>query len=200
MRRSLLAAVLFAVLAVPAVAQETGTPAYLGPDRLFTNSAFGVTVSDPGGSGIAFEGYYRFSNGPTTDFGFRVGFADPDGNDNTAFLLGGDYRARLVNHTDDFPLDGALIIGVGARLLEDNNAMFVPVGFSLGRQILLENSTTSFVPYFVPTMIPTFADNSEINFAVGLGVDMKFGSRFDLNVSGSFGDLDGVSISFSWLH
>ena len=65
---------------------------------------------------------------------------------------------------------------------------------------MLENSTTSFVPYFTPTVIPTFADDSDINFAVGLGVDMQFGSKFDLNVSGSFGDLDGISVSFSWLH
>ena len=199
MRRSLLAAVLLSVVAVPAMAQETGTPVYLGPDRLFSKSAFGVSMSDPG-SGIGVEGYYRMASGATSDFGFRVGFADPSGSSPTAFLLGGDYRARLLNHTEDFPLDGALIVGVGASLVEGNNVLLTPVGFSLGRKILLENSTTSFVPYFTPTMIPTFADNSDIQFAVGLGVDMQFGSKFDLNVSGSFGDLDGVSVSFSWLH
>ena len=199
MRRSLLAVVSLVALATPALAQETGTPVFLGPDRLFQQSAFGLSISDPG-SGIALEGYYRMASGPTADFGFRVGFADPGGDANTSFLLGGDYRMRLLNHTEDFPLDGALIVGAGASLVEGANALFVPVGFSLGRQILLDNSTTSFVPYFTPTIIPTFADNSDINFAVGLGVDMKFGTRFDLNVSGSFGDLDGVSVSFSWLH
>ena len=64
---------------------------------------------------------------------------------------------------------------------------------------MLENSTTSFVPYFTRSS-PTFADDSDINFAVGLGVDMQFAPRFDLRVSGSFGDLDGISVSFSWLH
>ena len=199
MRRSLLAAVLFAVMAVPALAQETGTPVFLGPDRLFQKSAFGVSVSDPG-NGIGVEGFYRMAGGPTTDFGFRVGFADPSGSGETSFLIGGDYRARLLNHTEDFPLDGALIVGAGLSLVSGNNVFLVPVGFSLGRKILLENSSTSFVPYFTPTIIPTFSDTSELNFAVGLGADIQFGSKFDLNVSGSFGDLDGVSVSFSWLH
>ena len=200
MRRSLLAVVSLAVLAVPAVAQETGTPVFLGSQRLFDKSAFGVSVSDPGNSGIAFEGYYRVAKGPTQDFGLRIGFADPEGSSSTAFLIGGDYRARLLNHSDNFPLDGALIVGVGASLVEGANALFVPVGFALGRQILLENSSTSFVPYVTPTFIPTFADNTDLNFAVGLGVDIKFGANFSMNIGGSFGDLDGLSASFSWLH
>ena len=199
MRRSLLAAFLFALVAVPAAAQETGTPTFLGPDRLFKKSDFGVTVSDPG-DGIGVEGFYRMAAGPTQDFGFRVGFADPSGNGSTAFLIGGDYRARLLNHTEDFPLDGALVVGAGASLVEGNNVLFVPIGFSLGRKIMLDNSTTSFVPYFTPTAIPTFADNSDINFSVGLGVDIQFGPQFDLNVSGALGDLDGISVSFAWLH
>jgi hypothetical protein len=199
MRRSLLAAVSLIVLATPAMAQETGTPVFLGPDRLFQKSAFGISMSDPG-SGIAIEGYYRMAGGPTSDFGFRVGFADPGDNASTAFLLGGDYRIRMLNHTEDFPLDGALIVGAGANLVEGNNVFYVPVGFSLGRKIMLENSTTSFVPYFTPTAVPYFSDDSDLKFAVGLGVDMQFGSRFDLNVSGSFGDIDGISVSFSWLH
>jgi opacity protein-like surface antigen len=199
MRRSLLAAVSLIVLAAPVMAQETGTPVFLGPDRLFQKSAFGVSMSDPG-SGIAIEGYYRMASNPKGDFGFRVGFADPSGDANTAFLLGADYRMRLLNHTEDFPLDGALILGAGVSLVEGANALLTPVGFSLGRKIMLENSTTSFVPYFTPTVVPYFSDNSDLLFAVGLGVDLQFGSKFDLNVSGSFGDIDGISISFSWLH
>lgn len=199
MRRSLLALALLTLAAAPVMAQETGTPAFLGPDRLFTNSAFGATFSDPGG-GFALEGYYRKAVNPESDFGVRVGFSEPDGNGNTAFLLGGDYRVHLLTHTEDFPLDGSLVVGVGASLADGANALFVPVGFSMGRKILLENSTTSFVPYINPTFIPVFADDSDIEFAVGLGVDMKFGEKFDLNISGSFGDLDGISASFSWLH
>lgn len=199
MRRSLPTMALLALVAVPAFAQETGTPAFLGPERLFTKSAFGATFSDPGG-GFALEGFYRMAVNPGSDFGLRAGFAEPDGNDNTAFILGGDYRVHLLNHTEDFPLDGSLVVGVGASLADGANALFVPVGFSMGRKILLEDSSTSFVPYVNPTFIPTFADDSDILFAVGLGVDMKFGTRFDLNISGSFGDLDGISASFAWLH
>lgn len=200
MRRSLIAAVSLFVLATPALAQETGTPVFLSSQRLFDRTAFGVSISDPQGSGIAVEGFYRMISGPSADFGVRLGFANPDDTGATAFLIGGDYRARLLRHNENFPLDGALVVGVGASLLDNDNHFLVPVGFSLGRQILLENSTTSFVPYVNPTFIPTFADHSEINFAVGLGVDMKFGANFLLNVGGSFGDLDGFSASFTWLH
>jgi hypothetical protein len=136
---------------------------------------------------------------PSADLGFRVGFADPN-NGSTAFLLGADYRLRMLNHTEDFPLDGALILGAGASLVEGNNVFRIPIGFTLGRKILLDNSSTVFVPYFTPTAVPYFSDDSDLKFAVGLGVDMQFGKKFALNVSGSFGDIDGISISFSWLH
>jgi hypothetical protein len=199
MRRSLLAVVLLALVAAPVAAQETGTPVFLGPERLFQASDIGVSVSDPG-NGFAAEGFYRMAAGPSQDFGLRVGFADPSGGGATAFLVGGDYRAKLLNHTQDFPLDGALLVGVGAQLFGDQDVLFVPIGFSMGRKILLENSSTAFVPYFTPTIIPTFASNSDINFSVGLGVDIQFGPQFDLNVSGAIGDLDGISVSFSWLH
>jgi len=199
MRRSLLAAVLLALVAAPAAAQETGTPVFLGPDRLFKNSDFGVAVSDPG-NGFAAEGYYRVAAGSTQDFGLRAGFADPSGGGATSFLVGGDYRVRLLTHTQDFPLDGAFLVGVGAQLFGDQDVLFVPIGFTMGRKIMLENSSTAFVPYFTPTLIPTFASNSSVDFAFGLGVDIQFGPQFDLNVSGSFGDLDGISVGFSWLH
>jgi len=200
MRRSLLAAVSLFVLATPALAQETGTPVFLSSQRLFDKTEFGVSVSDPNSNGLALEGYYRMASGPMADFGVRVGFRNPDNTGATAFLIGGDYRARLLHHSENFPLDGALTVGVGASLLDNANQLFVPIGFALGRQILLENSTTSFVPYITPTFIPVFADNSDLNFAVGIGVDIKFGTSFSMNVGGAFGDLDGLSASFTWLH
>jgi len=200
MRRSLFAAVTLLVLATPLWAQETGTPVFLSSQRLFEKSAFGVSISDPNSNGLALEGYYRLAQGPMSDFGIRLGFANPDNTGATAFLLGGDYRARLLHHSENFPLDGALTVGVGASLLDNDNRLFVPVGFALGRQILLENSSTSFVPYITPAFIPTFADDTDLSFAVGLGVDIKFGTTLSMNIGGSFGDLDGLSASFSWLH
>jgi len=200
MRRSLLAVVSLFVLATPLLAQETGTPVFLSSQRVFDKSAFGVSISDPGNSGLALEGNYRVASGPSADFGVRIGFRNPNNTNATAFLIGGDYRMRLLHHTEDFPLDGALTLGVGASLLDNDNHFYVPVGFALGRQILLENSTTSFVPYVTPAFIPTFADNSSLDFAVGIGVDIKFGAEFLMNVGGSFGDIDGLSASFSWLH
>jgi opacity protein-like surface antigen len=199
MRRSLLTAVLLAVVASPAIAQETGTPVLMGSERLFQKYDFGVSLSGPG-SGYALEGFYRSAAGPTADFGFRAGYADPSGDAKSTFLIGADYRLRLINHSDNFPMNGSLVVGVGGSLATGQNVLYVPVGFAMGRTILLENSSTSFAPYVTPTLVPAFADNSDLLFTMGLGVDIKFGQQFDLNVGGAIFDQDGFSVSFSWLH
>jgi hypothetical protein len=197
MRRSLLASALTLLLTLPAAAQETGTPVFQAPYRAFTRSELGVSFSDPG-SGVALEGFYRMGSG-ANDFGFRAGFWDAEGGDNTAFLIGGDFRTRVVTHTEDFPLDGALTLGFGASISDASSVGFIPVGISLGRRIELEDSETSFVPYMHPVLVPTFGDDSELLFALGLGVDIKFTRSFDLRVSGAIGDYEGIAISAAWL-
>lgn len=197
MHRSLLAALAGLTLALPVAAQETGTPVFQAPYRAFTRSEFGLSFSDPG-SGVALEGFYRMGSG-SNDFGLRAGFWDAEGSDNTSFLIGGDFRTRVVTHTQDFPLDGALTVGFGAALSDASSVGFIPVGISLGRRIELEDSETSFVPYMHPILVPTFGDDSDLLFALGLGVDIKFTPRFDLRVSGAIGDYEGIAISAAWL-
>ena len=41
--------------------------------------------------------------------------------------------------------------------------------------------------------------DDDVQFAFGLGVDIKFADRWALRASGSLGDLEGVGISIAYL-
>ena len=193
--------VLLAVLCVPmtAAAQSTGTPVFAAPYRAFAKSEIGVSLSDRT-AGTAFEGFYKTGH-QKWDLGFRGGFWDiGSGSNSTAILLGVDGRTRVLTHSANFPLDGALTLGAGVQLLDQANLFMIPVGLSMGRRVDLEGSNVSFVPYFQPVLTPVFGNgNSDLLFSVGLGADVKINRNADLRVSGAIGDMDGVSISFAWL-
>ncbi len=186
-----------------AAAQETGTPVFKAPYRSFESWEMGASLSDPKGASYAIEGFYSFGSGPN-DFGIRAGYVDqgPQG----AVAVGVDFRRRIIHASEKFPLDGALTVGFGTQLASGAyDRFFVPIGISLGRRIDLENSKTSFVPYFQPVIVPTFyggdnAPDGGVDFALGLGVDIKFGGRIDLRVSGGIGDIDGVAIGLAYVH
>ncbi len=204
MHRNLgLLAALFTFTAAMAGAQTVGTPVYMAPYRAFTTSEFGVTFSDPSGRGWALEGAYRYGSGKF-DIGLRGGFLSVDGpgNDDLYLLAGADLRFRVIEHTVDFPLDGAFTAGIGAQL-GDNSVGLIPVGLSLGRRVELEGGV-SFVPYLQPVLAILFGDgrgDEDALFAVGLGVDFKLSDRFDLRVTGGLGDepLSGIGIGFAWV-
>ncbi|HEX5632817.1 MAG TPA: hypothetical protein VFX50_06290 [Gemmatimonadales bacterium] len=182
-------------------AQETGTPVFMAPYRAFERHEIGLMLSDPEGASIGLEGQYRFGSG-VHDLGIRAGYIDYDGDEKLS--IGGSWRGRVISHSEQFPLDGAITVGLGAQLGDGPDPFFVPVGLSLGRRIDLENSKTSFVPYVQPVIIPTFwsgegAPDGGIDFALGLGVDIRFGANFDLRVSGGIGDLEGVAIGVVWV-
>lgn len=191
--------VLLAVLLAPAsaAAQSTGTPVFAAPYRAFTRSEVGLSLSDLNG-GTGFEGFYK-SGRQKWDLGFRGGFIDVNGG-NSIILLGVDGRTRVLSHDQSFPLDGSLTLGAGAMLQDNFNVFNVPVGFSMGRRVDLEGSSVSFVPYFQPVANLIFGDaDSELQFSIGLGADIRVDRNLDLRVSGAVGDMDGVSISLAWL-
>ena len=138
MRRSLYGGLLVAAFVTVAAdglaAQETGTPMFKAPYRAFTNHEFGAAFSDPGeGVNFALEGFYSYGRG-SNDFGIRAGFADPDGPGDTRFLIGGDFRARVLSYSESFPLDGALTVGAGINLGDGDDLIYLPLGFTLGRR------------------------------------------------------------------
>ncbi len=201
MRRSVCGgALVFAALlgmSAPAAAQETGTPIFRAPYRAFDSHEFGGSISDPEGANIALEGFYRYGKN-NNDFGIRGGFADADGSD-TIFLIGGDFRTQILTYSETFPLDGALTVGFGGIFGEGDDVFLLPVGLSLGRRFDVEGSSTTFVPYVHPNIIPTFGGGDDIQFALGLGVDVRFSDRWAIRASGGLGDIEGVGVSVAYI-
>jgi hypothetical protein len=194
--------VVLAVLALPVVdaaAQETATPVFKAPYRTFESHEFGASLSDPGeGVGFALEGFYRFGR-KANDFSIRAGVADSDADDN-AFLIGGDFRTQVVSYSESFPLDGALTLGFGGIFGTDQDDIFLlPVGISLGRRFDVEGSSTTFVPYAHPNIVPVFGGGDDLQFTLGLGVDVNLGEQWSIRASGGLGDIEGVGISVAYL-
>jgi hypothetical protein len=189
-----------ALLASDAAAQATGMPTFNAPYRAFTRSEIGVIFSFPNGGGTGIEGAYRVSSGKF-DLGFKGGVFMPGGGGTTSLLVGAEARQRVLSHTVDFPLDGALVLGIGGAFSSGNSALFVPVGLSLGRRIDPEGSSVSIVPYVQPTgILVAGSGTSDFLFTLGLGADFRLTPRFDARISAGLGDLEGVSLSAVWVH
>jgi hypothetical protein len=183
-----------------AAAQSTGLPSFNAPYRAFSRSEIGLVLSFPNGGGTAFEGAFRKSSGKF-DIGFRGGIFTPGGNGNSRLLLGAEARERVVTHTDDFPLDGALIVGFGGQFASGSSFAVIPVGLSLGRRVDPKDSKISIVPYVQPTgLLVAGNGTSDFLFALGLGADFRLSPRFDARLSAGLGDLEGVSLSAVWVH
>ncbi|MDZ4675002.1 MAG: hypothetical protein SGI84_11145 [Gemmatimonadota bacterium] len=195
--RSRVIATTLAALAVvtTADAQTLGTPVFTAPYRAYGQSEFGVAFSDPG-AGSAIEGHYRMALG-TADLGFRVGVRDYT-NSNSRLLLGVDWRQRMLDHSDDFPFDGALTLGAGL-LTGDNSSLLLPAGFSMARRILIEDSEVQLTPYLHPVVALVIGGNGDVIFGVGFGIDVKVTRRLEVRVSGAMGDYDGVALGVAFL-
>lgn len=194
-RRLLLVLASATVLAVPAAAQTLGTPVFAAPYRAFERAEYGGAFSDPG-AGSAVEGHYRFAAGPA-DIGFRIGLRDYPHSD-SRLLLGLEWRQRALDHSEDFPFDGALTLGAGL-ITGDNSSLLIPVGFSMARRILIEDSEIQLTPYLHPVAALVIGDNGDVIFGLGFGVDVKVSRRLELRVSGAMGDYDGVALGVAIL-
>jgi len=178
-------------------AQSTGMPVVLAPERNYTNYTIGATLSDPG-PGVAVEGWYGMIVGPG-DITFRGGIWD-NNQGSTAFLIGADFRALMVHHSEGFPLDGSLTVGAGGAFGSGASVFFVPVGFSLGRRLDINDSDIVVQPYGEPIIHLAFGDASDnFLFSLGLGFEIQFSDSFALDVNGVIGDLDGISVGFAYL-
>jgi hypothetical protein len=197
MRRNLFPAALLLLVSAPLAAQSTGTPVFHAPYRVFDRYEIGANVSDAGN--IAFEGFYGFSGGKAAkwDFALRGGVLDQGDNGKAVLLLGVDARYRVIDQTEDFPLDGALITGVGANLVSDGSRLLIPIGISLGRRVTFEGSKVSLVPYAEPVIVPYFGDHSDVLVALGLGADLRINRRFEIRLGIGVGDIENFSLGFS---
>jgi len=181
-------------------AQATGTTTFNAPYRAFVRSEIGVSLSFPNGGGTALEGAYRIAS-HGFDLGFKAGFFTPSGAGDTELLLGAEARQRVITHTIDFPLDGAVIVGMGGNFVSGASQLIVPVGLSLGRRVDPRGSTVSIVPYVQPTMyVLAGSVTNHVRFALGLGADFRLSHVFDARISAGLGDSEGVSIGAVWVH
>jgi hypothetical protein len=154
------------VLGPSALAQESGTPVFSAPYRAFSKHELGLSLSAPEGADLGLEGFYSFASG-RNDFGRRVGALDTD--DDTDLVVGGRFRTRLFTHSEDFPLDGALTVGLGAVFYDGDTVLRVPIGLSFGRRIDSGSSGLSFVLYVHSVLIPVFSEgDDELGLALGL--------------------------------
>lgn len=198
-RSSLALSSLLLLLATPLAAQSTGTPVFHAPYRGFTRYEIGANVSDAGK--IAVEGFYGWSPSEARwDLALRAGVQDNHTDCCTGLLVGLDARYRVIDQNEDFPLDGALISGVGAHFRSGGSRLFIPIGISLGRRVNFSNSTASIVPFAEPVLVPTFGSgDSDVLVALGLGADLRFNRRFELRVSIGIGDIENFAVGFAVL-
>ncbi len=195
-RSSLMGALAVCLTSSGIAAQATFTPSYNAPYRAFESHELGGTFSFPhGGRDYALEGQYRFGHG-RFDIGLRGGILDGAGTD---LILGVEGRGRVLDHTtDNFPFDGAVVIGVGTS---EFDSWTVPsAGLSLGRRVDLDGF--SFVAYGQPTLFVFSGNgNTDVEFGLGLGADFRVGRVLDLRVSaGLFDGPEGVAVSLVWVH
>lgn len=186
------------VIAGPVAAQSTGTPVFHAPYRIFERHEIGASISDQGN--ISIEGFYGMSqSGGRWDLSLRGGIQDDGPGGRTALLAGVDGRVRVIDQTEDFPLDGAIILGVGTRLVRDASRLFLPIGLSVGRRLRFENSSVTLVPYAEPLIAPTFGSGgSDVLVALGLGGDLRLSRRFEIRVGVGIGDIESFSVGFAY--
>ncbi len=198
--RTAIAVTIASVVSVSgAAAQASGLPSFNAPYRAFVGHEAGFVVSFPGLDDAAVEGLYRFGQGKF-DFGIRGGilFISNRGVNDEIVALGVEARQRILTHSDDFPADGALILGLGAQIGARDD--FIPsVGVSFGRRIDLADSDVSIIPFVQPHLWWFVGDTDDVKFGLGLGADFRLTPRFDLRVSVGVGDIDGMSIGAVWI-
>ena len=200
MRREIVLFVtLLAGMSAPLAGQATGTPSFNAPYRAFTQSEFGGTVSLPRGANFGLEGQYRFGY-QKFDIGARGGIIDY-GLAGTGVIIGVEARTRVITHTEKFPLDGAVVVGLGGNFLSGTSAALIMGGLSLGRRVDPKDSKVSIVPYGEPTVfISSSGGTTSLTFALGLGADVRLSKVFDLRVSVGIGDVQGIAFSAVWVH
>lgn len=195
-KRLFLALGFLATLAAPVAAQHTFTPVFKAPYRAFEKGEIGGSFSSAGDWSL--EGFFGFGY-KKFDLEARGGFID-NAAGGTDVVLGISGRGRVFTHTQQFPLDGALTVGVGGLIGDDSgDGLFIPVGLSIGRRFELEGSSVSLVPYLHPFLGPAFTEGDD-DFAggLGLGVDIRVARNVDIRVSGGIGDVEGIAIGVSF--
>jgi hypothetical protein len=198
-RISLVFLTALALTAGTAAAQASFTPSFNAPYRAFAVNEFGGTFAWVAFDEVGVEGQFRFGF-KRFDIGIKGGYVDsPGSGTGGSFVLAGEGRMRVLEHSETFPLDGALVAGIGTA---EFDLWMVPMaGISLGRRVDLEG--VSFVAYAQPTLGYVVFDGpaeDDLRFGLGFGADFKVGRSLDLRTSIGFFDVgEGLAVSLVWV-
>ncbi len=198
MRRFLpILAVLLGVTPVVGAAQIAwDAPTLIGPG---SESGLGIFLLDPHpGSDVAAMITWRESGAPGS-VGFRGGIGEGVANE-LAIFLGVDVIGKVIDASDDFPLDGIWILGAGFSVGEFG-LISVPAAFSFGRTF--ESDGVLFRPYAGPKVHLDAQigdgegrndDDIELGFSLDLGTDVRFTDEFAIQFGASIGDRESLAV------
>jgi len=186
---------LLGIATADASAQATGLPTFFAPTRAFGRSEVGATLSRPGGDATGIE--LRLGAAlDRADLALRLGYVDPGGGADGNWAGGIEGRFPVIGRSQSFPLDGGFIIGVGRIFVSGGGGeTLIPVGLSIGRNLVLAGGGFEITPYVQPTFV--IADESLV--VLGLGVDLTIRGVPDVRVNWGAGDIDGFSASVFWV-
>lgn len=213
MRKSVRVALAAAAIAMPAAAdaQAWAYPAFQ-PPRV-TNREFNFGVADAGRAGTSLVFQWREGLTQRTQLSLDVGFADPDGQSNGKFLLGGQFAGMLTQASAEMPLDFLATGGVNLAVGDGSDLIRIPFGVSVGHRFPLEQGF-AITPYIHPRVSldvctdcggPDNDDNeTDLGIDFDIGVNFEVTRNLSFRVSGLFGgsdtfrDSDGFGISLAW--
>jgi hypothetical protein len=204
-----LAAVAVIAAPVTAGAQAWAYPSFQPPRVMDREFNFGIGDAGRAGTTLVFQ--WREGLSARSQLSLDAGFADPDGNSNGKFLLGGQYAQLLNQASSEVPVDFLLTAGLNFAVGEGSDLFRIPLGVSVGHRFPLEDGF-AITPYVHPRIsfdsCTECGDNGDSRNDLGidfdLGVNFEVTRQISFRVSGVFGgsdtfsNSDGFGISLAW--
>ncbi|MEO5989366.1 MAG: hypothetical protein ABIU54_14980 [Candidatus Eisenbacteria bacterium] len=186
MKRVLLAGALWCVLLMPGVSNAQVFGQFGGAVPVPMNGHLAGVYLRMSGSDLSLLGQLRLSLYPNLDFGFVGGLSrvDVGGVNRTSVKLGADFKTRVAEHTETFPLDFALGAALGIDNAEDFTVLSVGPFSQLSRSLKLRNGHT-WVPYgglgIMFARATAGGDNAtDLSFPVRLGMEYHLQTGMNL--------------------
>ena len=200
-----------AVVAAPvtAGAQAWAYPSFQPPRVMDREFNFGIADAGRAGTSLVFQ--WREGLSARSQLSLDAGFADPDGDSNGKFLLGGQYAQLLNQASSEVPVDFLLTAGLNFAVGEGSDLFRIPLGVSVGHRFPLEDGF-AITPYVHPRIsfdsCTECGDNGDSRNDLGidfdLGVNFEVTRQISFRVSGVFGgsdtfsSSDGFGLSLAW--
>lgn len=171
-------------------------------------AGWGLHVIEPaltGGSSDGIGGLFTWRSNPApVGLGFRVGVTESVLQD-AALVAGLDVAGQVYSlREEDYDMDVIWFAGAGAGFDEFTTLSF-PVGISVGWGFRDEGFALR--PYLAPRMVIDARigdppggdiDDLDLGFALEIGADLAFDSRFGIRAAGSFVDREALSIGVTF--